>query len=152
MATAGGASLAWLAAQTTPYGSPARARTVALTALVGTQLGQTIVAGGGLSPLVIGASVVSAGALVAVVQTPGVSHFFGCVPLGPVAWAQAAGSAGVATAASVVGPRLVERYGPIVVPEGSPQASWLERLEAVREEATQRYLELQERAVEALNG
>ncbi|MDD7936379.1 cation-translocating P-type ATPase [Actinomycetospora straminea] len=152
MATAGGASLAWLAARSTPYGSPARARTVALTALVGTQLGQTIVAGGGRSPLVIGASVVSAGALVAVVQTPGVSHFFGCVPLGPVAWAQAAGSAGVATAASVVGPRLVERYGPIVVPEGSPQASWLERLEAVREEATQRYLELQERAAEALNG
>ena len=96
--------------------------------------------------------VVSAGALVAVVQTPGVSQFFGCVPLGPVAWAQAAGSAGVATAASVVGPRLVERYGPIVVPEGSPQASWLERLEEVREEATRRYLELQERAAEALNG
>ncbi|MDD7967269.1 cation-translocating P-type ATPase [Actinomycetospora lemnae] len=152
MATAGGASLAWLQAQATPYGSPARARTVALTALVGTQLGQTIVAGGGRSPLVIGASVVSAGALFAVVQTPGVSQFFGCVPLGPVGWAQAAGSAGVATAASVVGPRLVERYGPIVVPEGSPQASWLERLEEVRDEATKRYLELQERAAEALNG
>jgi magnesium-transporting ATPase (P-type) len=152
MATAGGASLAWVQAQATPYGSPARARTVALTALVGTQLGQTIVAGGGRSPLVIGAGVVSAGALVAVVQTPGVSQFFGCVPLGPVAWAQAAGSATLATAASVVGPRLVERYGPVVVPEGSPQASWLERLEEVRAEASRRYLELQDRATAALNG
>ncbi|MFC5138214.1 HAD-IC family P-type ATPase [Actinomycetospora rhizophila] len=152
MATAGGASLAWLQARATPYGSPARARTVALTALVGTQLGQTIVAGGGRSPLVIGASVVSAGALVAVVQTPGVSQFFGCVPLGPVAWAQAASSAGVATAASVVGPELVRRYGPVVVPEGSPQASWIERLGEVRDEATKRYLELQHRAAEALNG
>ncbi|MDD7939879.1 cation-transporting P-type ATPase [Actinomycetospora lutea] len=152
MATAGGASLAWLQARATPYGSPARARTVALTALVGTQLGQTIVAGGGRSPLVIGASVVSAGALVAVVQTPGVSHFFGCVPLGPVAWAQAASSAGVATAASVVGPELVRRYGPVVVPEGSPQAGWMERLGEVRDQATQRYLELQHRAADMLNG
>ncbi|PVZ05301.1 cation-translocating P-type ATPase [Actinomycetospora cinnamomea] len=151
MATAGGASLAWFQAQATPYGSAARARTVALTALVGTQLGQTIVAGGARSPLVIGASVVSAGALVAVVQTPGVSHFFGCVPLGPIGWAQAAGSATVATAASVVGPELVRRYGPVLVPEGSPQAEWLARLEEVREEATRRYVDLQDRAAAALN-
>jgi cation-transporting P-type ATPase I len=151
MATAGGATLAWAQAQATPYGSPARARTVALTALVGTQLGQTVVAGGARSPLVVGASVVSAGALFAVVQTPGISHFFGCVPLGPVAWAQAAGSATVATAASVVGPELVRRYGPVVVPEGSPQAEWLARLEEVRDAATQRYTELQDRAAALLS-
>ncbi|MDF2976541.1 MAG: ATPase, P-type (transporting), superfamily, subfamily [Actinomycetospora sp.] len=151
MATAGGASLAWFQAQATPYGSTARARTVALTALVGTQLGQTVVAGGARSPLVVGASVVSAGALFAVVQTPGISHFFGCVPLGPVAWAQAAGSATVATAASVVGPELVRRYGPVVVPEGSLQADWLARLEEVRDAATRRYTELQDRAAAMLN-
>jgi cation-transporting P-type ATPase I len=151
MATAGGATLAWVQAQATPYGSPARARTVALTALVGTQLGQTVVAGGARSPMVVGASVVSAGALVAVVQTPGISHFFGCVPLGPVAWAQAAGSATVATAASVVGPELVRRYGSVVVPEGSPQADWLARLEEVRDAATRRYTELQDRAAAMLN-
>jgi magnesium-transporting ATPase (P-type) len=152
MATAGGASLAWAQAQATPYGSAARARTVALAALVGTQLGQTLVAGGSRSPMVIGAGVVSAGALVAVIQTPGVSHFFGCVPLGPVAWAQAAGSATVATAASVVGPGLVDRYGPVVAPEGSPQAAWLDRLAEVRDEAGRRYLALQDRAAAALNG
>jgi hypothetical protein len=102
--------------------------------------------------MVIGAGVVSAGALVAVIQTPGVSHFFGCVPLGPVAWAQAAGSATVATAASVVGPGLVDRYGPVVAPEGSPQAAWLDRLAEVRDEAGRRYLALQDRAAAALNG
>ncbi len=152
MATAGGASLAWAQAQATPYGSPARARTVALAALVGTQLGQTVVAGGSRSPMVIGAGVISAGALVAVIQTPGLSHFFGCVPLGPIAWAQAAGSATVATAASIVGPELVRRYGPALVPDGSPQAEWLDRLAEVRDEAGRRYLALQDRAAAALNG
>lgn len=152
VATAGGASLAWVQARATPYGGPARARTVALAALVGTQLGQTVVAGGTRSPLVIGASVVSAGALVAVVQTPGVSQFFGCVPLGPIAWGQALGSATAATAASVVGPELVRRYGPVVAPEGSFAAGLIDRLDDVREQATARYLELQQHVTAALNG
>ena len=152
MATAGGATLAWAQAQATPYGSPARARTVALAALVGTQLGQTVVAGGHRSPLVIGASVVSAGALFAVVQTPGVSQFFGCTPLGPIAWGQAAGSAVAATAASVVGPELVARYGDVLAPEGSVVAEVLDRLGDVRDDAARRYLELQEKVTAALTG
>ena len=152
MATAGGATLAWAQAQATPYGSPARARTVALAALVGTQLGQTVVAGGHRSPLVIGASVVSAGALFAVVQTPGVSQFFGCTPLGPIAWGQAAGSAVAATAASVVGPELVARYGDVLAPEGSAVAEVLDRLGEVRDDAARRYLELQEKVTAALTG
>ncbi|GAA4822137.1 hypothetical protein GCM10023201_05010 [Actinomycetospora corticicola] len=151
-ATAGGATLAWIQAQATPYGSPARARTVALAALVGTQLGQTVAAGGHRSPLVVGASVISAGALFAVVQTPGVSQFFGCTPLGPIAWGQAAGSAAVATAASMVGPGLVERYGDVIAPEGSAIAGLLERLAEVRDEAGARYLALQEKATAALTG
>ncbi|MEJ2871383.1 cation-translocating P-type ATPase [Actinomycetospora sp. OC33-EN08] len=151
-ATAGGASLAWAQAQATPYGSPARARTVALAALVGTQLGQTVAAGGHRSPLVVGASVVSAGALFAVVQTPGVSQFFGCTPLGPIAWGQAAGSATAATIASMVGPGLVRRYGDVIAPEGSAVATLLERLGEVRDQAGARYLELQEKATAALTG
>jgi cation-transporting ATPase I len=152
VATAGGATLAWAQAQATPYGSQARARTVALAALVGTQLGQTVVAGGHRSPLVIGASAVSAGALFAVVQTPGVSQFFGCTPLGPIAWGQAAGSAVAATAASVVGPRLVARYGDVLAPEGSAVAEMLERLGDVRDDAARRYVELQEKVTAALTG
>jgi len=53
--------------------------------------------------------------------------------------------------ASVVGPELVRRYGPVVVPEGSPQADWLARLEEVRDAATRRYTELQDRAAAMLN-
>ncbi|MCD2195907.1 cation-translocating P-type ATPase [Actinomycetospora endophytica] len=152
VATAGGAALAWAQAQATPYGSPARARTVALAALVGTQLGQTVVAGGHRSPLVIGASAVSAGALFAVVQTPGVSQFFGCTPLGPIAWGQAAGSAAAATAGSVIGPELLRRYGDVLAPEGSAAAALLERLGEVRDETAQRYLDLQEKVTAALTG
>jgi magnesium-transporting ATPase (P-type) len=152
VATAGGAALAWAQAQATPYGSPARARTVALAALVGTQLGQTVVAGGHRSPLVIGASAVSAGALFAVVQTPGVSQFFGCTPLGPIAWGQAAGSAVAATAGSVIGPELLRRYGDVLAPEGSAAASLLERFGEVRDETAQRYLDLQTKVTAALTG
>ncbi len=65
---------------------------MALGALVGTQLGQTLVPARH-SPLVIATSLASAAALFAVVETPGVSQFFGCTPLGPVAWAIVGASA-----------------------------------------------------------
>ena len=100
--TAGSATGAWLAARMT--GTAPRASTVALVALVGAQLGQTMVAGW-RSPLVVGASAVSGVALAAVVQTPGVSHFFGCRPLGPVGWTIALVASGAGTATSVLLPR-----------------------------------------------
>ncbi|WP_433260301.1 HAD-IC family P-type ATPase [Actinosynnema sp. CS-041913] len=92
-----GATAAWTAARLT--GRSRRAGTVALAALVGTQLGQTLVTGG-LDRSVLAASVGSAAALAAVIQTPGVSHFFGCTPLGPVGWGIALTSA---TAANLFG-------------------------------------------------
>lgn len=101
--TAGGATGAWLAARAT--GRPARARTVGLVALVGTQLGQTM-ATGGHSPLVLVTGAASFAVLTVVVQTPGVSQFFGCTPLGPVGWAIAGTSASLATTTSVVVSRL----------------------------------------------
>jgi cation-transporting ATPase I len=93
-----------------------RADTVALVALVGTQIGQTL-AIGGRSPVVVGASLASFGALAAVVQTPGLSHFFGCRPLGPVGWTIAGGASVLATGASVLVPRLLPALDP-----------WIERL------------------------
>jgi cation-transporting ATPase I len=102
--TASGTGAAWLLAR--PVGSAARASTVALVSLVGTQLAQTLVAGG-QSPLVLAAGLGSFAALTAVVQTPGVSQFFGCVPLGPLGWATALGATGIATAASFVAPRTL---------------------------------------------
>jgi len=92
--TAAGASAAWAMARLT--GTPTRASTVALASLVGTQLAQTLVSSG-RSPLVIGATALSAGVLVATIQTPGLSQFFGCRPLGPVGWVQATGAAVGAT-------------------------------------------------------
>ncbi|RJQ77734.1 HAD family hydrolase [Pseudonocardiaceae bacterium YIM PH 21723] len=90
-----GASMAWAIARLT--GRSRRASTVALAALVGTQLGQTLIAGG-LDRKVLAASVGSAAALAGVIQTPGVSGFFGCTPLGPVGWGIAAGATTTATA------------------------------------------------------
>jgi cation-transporting ATPase I len=93
--TAGAATAAWVGGRVTGL-TPARASTVALIGLVGAQLGQTLVAGW-RSPLVIGASVVSAAALAGIVQTPGVSQFFGCQPLGPTGWAIGLAATGAAS-------------------------------------------------------
>ncbi|MFG3496803.1 HAD-IC family P-type ATPase [Streptomyces sp. NPDC047886] len=82
--TATGAGLAWGAARLT--GRRGRAGTVALAAVVGTQLAQTLSAGG-LDRNVLVAGLGSAAVLVAIIQTPGISQFFGCTPLGPVGWA-----------------------------------------------------------------
>ncbi|WP_158845990.1 cation-translocating P-type ATPase [Saccharothrix deserti] len=92
-----GATAAWTAARLT--GRSRRASTVALAALVGTQLGQTLVTGG-LDRSVLAAGLGSVAALGAVIQTPGVSQFFGCTPLGPIGWGIALSSA---TAANVLG-------------------------------------------------
>jgi cation-transporting P-type ATPase I len=103
-ATGLGASLAWSAARLT--GGRARAGTVGLVALVGTQLGQTMLAGGVRQPLVLATGLGSAGLLAAAVQTPGISHFLGCRPLGPLDWIQAV----TASVAASVGGHLAVRY------------------------------------------
>jgi cation-transporting ATPase I len=108
-ATAAGALLAWHIGRVT--GTRGRASTMALAALVGTQLGQTLLVGA-RNPIVVATGVGSAAVLVAIVQTPGVSQFFGCRPMGPLAWATVAGSAAGATAAAAVAGRIVARNPP----------------------------------------
>ncbi|MGH3904956.1 MAG: HAD-IC family P-type ATPase [Pseudonocardiaceae bacterium] len=102
--TAGGAGLAWLAGRMLT--GRGQVSTVALVALVATQLGQTMVVRG-RTPLVLGAGVASLAALTAIVQTPGVSQLFGCRPLTPHSWAIALTSATLATAAGLVAGRLL---------------------------------------------
>jgi cation-transporting ATPase I len=104
--TASGAGLAYLIGRVT--GTPARARTIALVALTETQLGQTLAVSHRNRPA-LAASLGSAAALVLVVQTPGLSQLFGCRPLGPVGWATALGSSALATGASIVLPRMLEK-------------------------------------------
>lgn len=104
--TALGASGAWTVGRFT--GSRARANTIGLIALVGTQLGQTLTSGRLSRPVVL-TSVGSAALLAAIIQTPGLSQAFGCRPLGPVGWATALGSSALATSLSVYYPELAER-------------------------------------------
>ncbi len=104
--TTTGATAAWLAARA--GGTRRRSSTVALVALVGTQLGQTAVVGGS-SPVVLGSTAVSMAVLAGIVQTPGVSQFFGCTPLGPVGWGMATSAAAAATGASVLVPWVSNR-------------------------------------------
>ncbi|MFD8567927.1 HAD-IC family P-type ATPase [Streptomyces sp. NPDC059639] len=99
-ATALAALAGWLVARVS--GRPARARTIALLALVGAQLGQTLLTAP-RSPTVLAAAAGSGAALAAVVQTPGISQFFGCTPLGPLAWATAVLAAAAGTAIAALG-------------------------------------------------
>ncbi len=101
--TAFGAGSAWMFARLT--GTAERAHTVGLLALVGTQLGQTIASGGFTRPVVI-TSLASSALLAAVVQTPVISQFFGCRPIGPLGWATAIGASTVATGVALAFPQL----------------------------------------------
>ncbi|GGQ25914.1 magnesium-transporting ATPase (P-type) [Actinomadura coerulea] len=95
-----GALAGWLAGRFT--GPAVRARTIGLVALIGTQLAQTLMAGHDDRSVLL-STLGSAALLAVIVQTPGVSGFFGCVPLDPLAWAVAA----AAVAAAMAGGRLL---------------------------------------------
>jgi cation-transporting ATPase I len=92
-----GATLAWTIGRYTGRGR--RADTIGLAALVGTQLGQTLLIGW-RSPLVVFTTLASVGVLVALVETPGLSQVFGCTPIGPFAWMIVVGSSAIGTGAA----------------------------------------------------
>ena len=81
-----GAWSAWSLARLT--GGSDRASTVGFLGLVGSQLGQTLLAGG-KSRSVILTGLGSFLALGILVQPPGLSRALGCTPLGPLAWGTA---------------------------------------------------------------
>ncbi|UXA17798.1 cation-translocating P-type ATPase [Mycobacterium sp. SMC-4] len=103
--TAAAATGAWVMAGFSL--APRRASTVALVALVTTQLGQTII--DSHSPLVVGTAIGSLATLATLISTPGVSQLLGCTPLGPIGWAQGLGTAAVATTAAGCAPWLLGR-------------------------------------------
>jgi len=94
-------------------GTHRRAATIALAALVGTQLGQTLLIGA-RNPLVLATGLGSAALLAGLIQTPGISQFFGCTPLGPLAWTTVLASSTAATMIAAVAPRLLP------TPDASP--------------------------------
>ncbi|MCU1617861.1 MAG: ctpI [Frankiales bacterium] len=105
-ATAVGATGAWTVGRVT--GRRERASTMGLAALIATQLGQTAWAGR-RSPLVLATAAGSLVVLGSVVQTPGLSRFFGCTPLDPLSWLLVLGWAAFGTAAAEVLRELSER-------------------------------------------
>jgi cation-transporting ATPase I len=103
LVTSLGAGSAWIVGR---FGGRERANTVGLLALVGSQLGQTLLSGKLSRPVVV-TSVASAATLALIVQTPGVSQLFGCKPLGPIGWVTAMGASAGATALASYFPELV---------------------------------------------
>ncbi|MDT5255510.1 MAG: cation-transporting P-type ATPase, partial [Mycobacterium sp.] len=113
--TSAGATAAWAIGRWTP-GSERRTSTMGLTALVTTQLAQTLLTRRH-SPLVVATALGSAGVLVGIVQTPVISQFFGCTPLGPVAWTGVLGATGGATAISALAPNWLAKRVAALEPE-----------------------------------
>jgi magnesium-transporting ATPase (P-type) len=105
--TAAAATAAWAMAGVT--GRPQRASTVALVALVGAELGQTLL--DSHAPLVVLTAVGSLAAMGTLISIPVVSQLLGCTPLGPLGWAQALGAAGAATGAIAVLNGVSQRWG-----------------------------------------
>ena len=103
-----------------------------LLALVGTQLGQTL-AIGRRDPLVAAAALGSAGVLAVIVQTPGVSQFFGCRPLGPIGWATALTSSATATVGAALLPEPTQRLARRLLDRVSPPEPEVE-VEATEDE------------------
>jgi cation-transporting P-type ATPase I len=118
--TAAATTAAWAMASVT--GRPQRASTVALVALVGAELGQTLL--DSRAPLVV---LTAAGSLVAMgtmISIPVVSQLLGCTPLGPVGWGQALGAAAGATVAIAVLNRVSDGWGtPNRLPPGPDEAA-----------------------------
>lgn len=115
-ATAGAATGAWVTAGF-PL-APRRASTLALVALVSTQLAQTLI--DSHSPLVVGTAAGSLVCLGALISTPGLSQMLGCTPLDPLGWAHALAAAGVATGVAAVAPRLLLRFDPLSPASNQP--------------------------------
>lgn len=101
--TTGGSFGSWFVARHTFQKK--RAPTIGLLSLVASQLGQTLTTAKPTAPVFI-ASFGSLAALLALIETPGISHLLGCRPLGPVGLTTAFGGAAAATALSLVIPRL----------------------------------------------
>ncbi|MCG8670767.1 MAG: cation-translocating P-type ATPase [Pseudomonadales bacterium] len=105
--TTGATSTAWWLARLT--GGPMGASTVSMLTLVGSQLVQTLQLAKG-SKMVIGTSLGSLAVLVGIVQTPVLSQFFGCRPLGPLGLMQAAGVTTAAAAVQTIVPKWFSHW------------------------------------------
>ncbi len=91
-----------------------RASTAALVALIATELGQTLVES--QAPMVVLTALGSLGFVGTLISIPGVSQLLGCTPLDPTGWAEALGSAAVATVAVAALSRVFDEKGEPAAP------------------------------------
>jgi magnesium-transporting ATPase (P-type) len=117
--TAAATTAAWAMAGLTGPPLPRRASTTALVALVGTELGQTLLES--QAPMVVLTTLGSLGLIGVLISTPGVSQLLGCTPLDPLGWAQGLGAATVATIATGLASRALP--GPDKSAPEPPEAS-----------------------------
>lgn len=117
--TAAATTVAWAMAGLTGPPLPRRASTTALVALVGTELGQTLLES--QAPLVVLTTLGSLGLIGVLISTPGLSQLLGCTPLDPLGWAQGLGAATVATIATGLASRALP--GPDKSAPEPPEAS-----------------------------
>ncbi|SFO72303.1 cation-transporting ATPase I [Geodermatophilus dictyosporus] len=136
VATAAGATGAWATGR---LAGRRHAGTMGLAALIATQLGQTAWSGR-RSPLVLATAAGSLLALAAVVQTPGVSRFFGCRPLDPLSWlvVLAWAAAGTAGAELLRTPAAAQAVARMRSSAASKYSSYSSRTTSVRSSATAR--------------
>ncbi|MDY6997844.1 MAG: cation-translocating P-type ATPase [Actinomycetota bacterium] len=100
-----GATLAWATAL--PMVMPRRAATVGMIGLVLSQMMQTLSDSHG--PLVIATNAGTLVVMAGIISTPGVSQLFGCTPVGPLGWGQAATAALVAGGVASLMPGVIDR-------------------------------------------
>lgn len=84
---------------------PERASTVALLTLIGSQLGQTLLAGKGSRDVLL-SSTAALAALAVIVETPGLNRFFGCSRPGILGWTGAIGSVLASVGGAALLPKL----------------------------------------------
>src|SRR6185437_15453778 len=88
----------------TGMGMAQRASTVALVALIGAELGQTLLES--QAPMVVLTALGSLAGVGVLISIPGVSQLFGCTPLDPLGWIEGLGAATAAT----IGVAVLSRY------------------------------------------
>ena len=103
---------------------PQHASTVAMLTLIGSQLTQTLFAGKASKEVVV-SSLGALAVMVAIVQTPGVSGFFGCSRPGLTGWLNVLGSLGISVLGSEVMPELEHKFGPMKDSLRDKILSWL---------------------------
>jgi cation-transporting ATPase I len=104
--TAASAGISWTAARL--LGGRAKANSVALLAITGSQMLQASLLGRGDRSVLL-SSLASAAALTAIVETPGLSQLFGCRPVGPLGLLQAGAGAACGAVAQWLLPGLGRR-------------------------------------------